>query len=111
VNIAWEVDTRHFFKDYDRVTVDALVADFETGVGNAVAAGDDPQVMLQVSRDGGRTWGAEMQLPLGKIGEYEKRVEQRRLGTARDFVFKLRITDPVKRVLAGLGIRATPQVN
>jgi hypothetical protein len=110
-NIPWEMDTRHFFKDYDRVTVDALVADFETGVGNAVAPGDDPQVMLQISRDGGRTWGAEMMLSLGKVGEYKKRVEQRRLGTARDFVFKLRITDPVKRALTGLGLRATPQVN
>jgi hypothetical protein len=86
-------------------------ADFETGVGNAVAPGDDPQVMVQVSRDGGRTWGAEQMIPLGKVGEYTKRVELRRLGTARDFVFKLRITDPVKRVLTGLGIRATPGVN
>jgi hypothetical protein len=110
-NIAFEVDTRHFFKDYDRVTVDALVMDWETGVGNAVAPGDDPQVMVQVSRDGGRTWGAEIWLSLGKVGEYTKRLEARRLGTARDFVFKIRVTDPVKRVLAGLGIRATPQVN
>ena len=108
--IAFEVDTRHFFKDYDRVTVDELVAEFETGVGNANPPGDDPVVMLQISRDGGRTWGAEMMLSLGKVGKYKTRVEQRRLGTARDFVFKYRITDPVKRVLAGLAIRATPQV-
>jgi hypothetical protein len=57
--IVREVDTRHFFKDYDRVTVDELVADFETGVGLAVGQGVDPQVMISISRDGGRTWGAQ----------------------------------------------------
>lgn len=109
--VAFELDTRHFFKDYDRVTVDELVADFETGVGIATGQGSDPQVMVQISRDGGRTWGAEKFVPLGKIGEYRKRASVRRLGTARDFVFKIRITDPVRRVLTGLGIRATPGVN
>jgi hypothetical protein len=67
--------------------------------------------MLQISRDGGRTWGAEMQLRLGKVGEFLSRVSQLGCGTARDFVFKLRITDPVKRVLTGLALRATPAVN
>lgn len=103
-----EVDTRHFFKDYDNVTVDELIADMETGVGLAVGQGVDPQVMVQVSRDGGRTWGAEIWLPLGKIGEYRKRIATRRLGTARDFVFRIAMTDPVKFVLAGLALRATP---
>jgi hypothetical protein len=41
--IAFELDTRHFFKDYDRVTVDEIIADFETGVGIAVGQGVDPQ--------------------------------------------------------------------
>lgn len=109
--IAFELDTRHFFKDYDRVTVDEIIADFETGVGIAVGQGSDPVVMLQISRDGGRTWGAEMQLRLGKTGEFLSRVSQLGCGTARDFVFKLRVTDPVKRVLTGLALRATPAVN
>lgn len=104
----FEVDTRHFFKDYEYVTVDQFVAEFETGVGLAVGQGIDPQVMLQVSRDGGRTFGAEMWFSLGKVGEYTARIASDPLGTARDFVFKLRISDPVKRVLAGISLRATP---
>lgn len=107
--IAFEIDTRHFFKDYNRVTVDELYADFETGVGLTTGQGSDPQVMIQISRDGGRTWGAEQFVPLGRIGEYVKRVSLRRLGTARDFVFKIRLTDPVKRVLTGLGLRASTE--
>lgn len=109
--IAFELITRHLFKDYGRVTVDELVADFETGVGITSGQGSDPLVMISVSRDGGRTWGAEQQISIGAIGEYTKPVSIRRLGTARDFVFKLRITDPVKRVLTGLAVRATPGVN
>lgn len=108
-SIARELDTRHVFSEHDRVTVDALQIDMETGVGLNTGQGSDPQVMLQVSRDGGRTWGAEMLLPLGAVGEYKKRLEQRRLGTARDFVFKIRMTDPVKFVVARLGLRATAE--
>ena len=63
--------------------------------------------MVQVSRDGGRTFGAEIWLPLGKVGEYKKRVATRRLGTARDFVFRIAMTDPVKFVLTGLALRAS----
>jgi hypothetical protein len=110
--IAFEIDTRHFFKDYDRVTVDEIIVDFETGVGLAVGQGVDPQVMLRISRDGGRTWGAETgSCRSARSAKYKTRVSQRRCGTARDFVFKWRITDPVKRCLTGLAMRATPEVH
>jgi len=107
VTMRREVDTRHFFKDYDYVTVDEFVVDMETGVGIANGQGSDPQVMLQISRDGGRTWGAEIWMPLGKVGEYKKRVATRRIGTARDFVFRVAMTDPVQFVIAGMGLRAS----
>lgn len=110
MTIRREIDTRHFFKDYDRVTVDEIVVDMETGVGLAVGQGVDPQVMLQISRDGGRTWGAEIWHSLGAIGKYKTRVAQRRCGTARDFVFKLAMTDPVKFVVTGMNLRAKPEV-
>jgi hypothetical protein len=64
-------------------------------------AGLDPQVMLRVSRDGGHSWGNELRASMGKIGEYTKRATFPPLGTARDFVFELSITDPVKRVIVG----------
>jgi hypothetical protein len=104
-----EVDTRHFFKDYDRVTVDEIVADMETGVGLAVGQGVDPQVMIQISRDGGRTFGAEIWHDLGAVGKYKTRVAQRRCGTARDFVFRFAMTDPVKFVMTGLSVRASAE--
>lgn len=104
-----EIDTRHFFQDYDAVTVDALTADFETGVGLLSGQGSNPQVMLSVSRDGGRTFGTEMWRSLGQTGKYQTRVEWNRLGSARDYVFRLRYSEPTKFALTGLGIRATPE--
>ena len=74
-------------------TIDLPVQDATTGVEN-------PQVMLRISRDGGRTFGNERWVPLGKMGEYYARVILRRLGSARDFVIQITVTDPVKFVLA-----------
>jgi hypothetical protein len=58
--------------------------------------------MLQVSRDGGRTFGAEKWVSIGKVGQYlSPRAIWRRLGSARDFVFQFTLTDPVKFTLIG----------
>jgi hypothetical protein len=59
----------------------------------------NPQVMLQVSRDGGFTYANEMWTTFGQAGEYLRRAEWRRLGVSRNYVFKFRITDPVKVVM------------
>ena len=56
---------------------------------------------LLVSKDGGFTFYSVGYSSMGRIGEYTQRVVWRSLGAARDWVLKLRITDPVKRVLTG----------
>jgi len=95
-----ELVGKHFFRDSrNNSTIRRLRVDFEGGVGLLSGQGNDPQVMLQISRDNGHTWGREMWKRLGKLGEYQQRAEWRRLGQARDWVFKLRITDPVKVVI------------
>ena len=100
--------SRHFFAEYNRVIVNRLFIDFESGVGLATGQGTDPQVMLRISRDGGHTWGNQLAASIGKIGEYLKQAEFRCLGVARDWVFELAITDPVKRVIIGAAIDFTP---
>jgi len=67
----------------------------------------NPQAMLQVSRDGGYTYGNEMWTSFGQVGEYLKRAEWRRLGVSRNYVFKFRITDPVKVVMMSAAAYAT----
>lgn len=103
--IAREIVGRHFFNDYRKVSVSRLTLDMETGVG--LNGAGEPQVMLQVSKDNGRTWGQELWTSLGAIGEYTARVIWRRLGSARDWLFKVRVTDPVKVVLTGASIEAS----
>ncbi len=56
-------------------------------------------IMLSSSKDNGRTWSAERWIGLGPIGTYLTRVIWRRFGSARDYVFKIRMSDPVKFVI------------
>lgn len=77
-----------------RLICDELELLFEAGVGTGSGQGADPQVMLRVSKDGGRTWGAERMVPVGKEGEYWVRVRFLMLGMARSFVFEVSVTDP-----------------
>lgn len=67
----------------------------ESGIGLIEGQGSDPQIMLQMSDDGGRTWKSEHWRPMGKTGEYLKRAVWRRLGTSFVRTFKIRITDPI----------------
>lgn len=87
--------------DKKRVFISRLEFDFEQGDGLTIGQGQNPVVMLDISKDGGRTWRPLIQpwRSLGKIGEYYRRQRYLRLGQARVFVFRIRITDPVKRVM------------
>jgi hypothetical protein len=99
--IVMEVITRHISQDNSRLFIDSLQLDIEAGVGLSTGQGSNPQIMLSISKDGGHTFGIEQWVSMGAIGEYKARAIWRRLGMARDWVFKFRITDPVKRVILG----------
>jgi hypothetical protein len=92
-----QVVSRHVSSGGNEFSVSELWLDMETGVGNQSGAGSDPQVVLRVSKDNGRTFGSEKWASLGQVGEYlSPRVMFRRLGSGRDFVFEFTVTDPVK---------------
>jgi hypothetical protein len=56
----------------------------------------DPKLMLRYSNDGGRNWGNWRYLSLGKIGETKTRARATMLGSARDRVWQIRVTDDVQ---------------
>jgi hypothetical protein len=88
-----------------------LQIDCEAGVGTNTGQGSDPQMMLRWSDDGGHTWSNEKWLPIGKIGEYFRRVIYRRLGMTlklRDRVYEVSGTDPVKITIMGAQLYVTP---
>ena len=97
--IVREITTRHVFSDFDNLTLSDLQLDAEVGVGLSSGQGSDPQIMLQVSKDGGHTFGAELWRTLGAQGKYRTPVTWKRLGTAEDWTFRFRVADPVKVVL------------
>jgi hypothetical protein len=89
--------THSFAQSRNYMTIRRLRVDLEGGVGDLSVI--DPKISLTISRDGGHTWGSSMPVSMGKMGEFTRRAEWRRLGQARDWVFKLRITDAVKVVI------------
>ena len=107
--IARELITPHFFAgdSFNKLHIYRLRMDMEQGQGLVSGEGQNPQVMLQVSRDGGYTWGNEMWTSSGQAGEYLHRAEWRRLGVSRNYVFKFRITDPVKVTIISAAAYAT----
>jgi hypothetical protein len=93
-------------KNQNRITINELQVVNEPGVGLIVGGGGgpediDPQALISWSKDGGRTWGTERDMPLGKIGEYgnESRVYQ--LGQGINWSFKYVISAAVKKVVLG----------
>lgn len=99
ITIIREIITKHVLSQFNRVRISLLYLDMETGVGLQSGQGSNPQVMLQSSKDNGRTWSAERWVNLGAVGTYLTRVLWRRFGSARDYVFKIRMSDPVKFVI------------
>lgn len=67
----------------------------ETGVGATSGQGVEPVVMLSVSEDGGRTFGTEMWGEIGRLGEFQWKVEWGPLGTMESAVFRVKTSDPV----------------
>ena len=79
-----------------RATIHRLMVTVETGVGlQGSGVGSDPKLLLRVSKDMGRTWGAWREGEVGRAGEYRKTVAFRQLGNASTFTFEFRMTDPV----------------
>ena len=75
--------------------------DISAGAGLNSGQGVDPLAWMQYSKDGGKTWSNWKEAKLGKMGEYLNRVRWNRLGTARQFIIKVRISDPVKIDIGG----------
>lgn len=95
----------HLAKDMDRIFTSSLQLDLEPGVGiDGTGQGTRPEAMMQFSNDGGHSWSNELWVSIGAIGATEERAIWRRLGQARDRVYRIRVTDPVKNVWIGAEI-------
>lgn len=86
--------------DRKRVFMPRFELDVESGVGLTSDQGSDPQVMLDWSDDGGFTFGPlQPWRGLGKKGERTARLIWRRMGQFRERLFRVQISDPIKRTI------------
>ena len=77
-----------------------FIADMEVGSGVSNDA-YNPELRLRWSDDRGASWGNAVAGNLGKVGEFLTCIQFQRLGYARDRVFELSWSSPVKTALNG----------
>lgn len=77
------------------------------GSGVTVGQGQDPLATLKVSDDGGNVFRALPTQSLGAIGKYNQRVDWWKLGSTRQRVYRVEITDPVPLYIADTQLLAT----
>lgn len=62
-------------------------------------------VDIRYSKDGGANWSDWRRLDMGDTGAFAKRIEALRLGRGRQWVFDVRVTDPVKADILAASIK------
>ncbi len=88
----------HMNDNNDRVTTLSFDADMEVGT---VLDDSNPQVSLSWSDNKGVSYGNPVMQSMGKIGEFLTVISWNRLGQARDRVYKLSWSEPIRTALNG----------
>ena len=97
------VDTMPFAANGNSFTVSSMEMTVESGVGDFVTV--NPLMRMSRSLDS-KKFTDELTKPMGKIGEFDKRMIWRRLGRARRWeMFRYIMTAPVKPVIIKLTAR------
>jgi len=97
--LIWAVTSGPIHDFPNHLTASSLELDMITGVGTESIP--DPQVMINVSKNGGKTYGRQYTRDLGGIGEYSKRIRVNRLGRAQEKGFTFEISSSAA-VLRGI---------
>lgn len=78
-----------------------LLAQMGVGAADNCSSDEDPQAMLQMSYDGGITWGVEQWRSLGRVGQYGLQAEWSRLGWGYNVVARVRVSAGVQVAIYG----------
>lgn len=101
----------HLLKGGKLVRHASLTIDLECGQNSLeYGQGKDPQIMLRAFDGGGRIPREERWKSSGKLGDYKRRVKWMRLGSTRDRVYEVRVSDPVKWVFLGARVEIEDSV-
>lgn len=106
----FSVDELEFWGTFGQSRVSTWVNwGLDAGEGIALDAGDEEgalavvtliptrgaEIAMRVSKDRGETFGKEREKSLGDLGDYDRVVKYRALGTARNFCVEITASDPV----------------
>ena len=87
------------------LTIDSLEFDMGTGIGLITGQGSDPELRVYFSKDGGNVYSQSFKAgKIGKLGNYLGRAKVNRFGCARQFTFKVEISDPIPLDIGGVWI-------
>lgn len=78
-----------------RLQMSCLKFIMETGVGLMSGQGENPQIMIEYSDDGGNSFSAGSWASIGRLGNSTLQVEWFNLGSFYDRIFRVSITDAV----------------
>ena len=81
--------------EHKRHPIDQIELLMDVGLGTQSGQGSDPHATLQLSEDGGQTFGNLLSASTGRVGQYRRRVVWQRLGAPPDAVPRVIWSDPV----------------
>ena len=87
-----------------RIEMSSFTLVMETGVGLITGQGEKPQAMFSASYDGGKSFGPESTVEIGRMGESREKVTWYNMASAYEIMIKVRISDPVFVSIHGASI-------
>lgn len=84
----------HAQRDY--LAIGSAQIEMDTGLS---PLGAEYSVLMEVSGDGGATWGVPRSASVGATGDYRRRIIWRKLGARRDWRMRFTISDPFRRAI------------
>lgn len=84
-----------FKQDGKAFEINELQIFLETGVGLLEGQGSDPYLIISMSRDGGKTFGTERFIRVGKLGERLKVISKNWGRFEESCVIRVQVSDPI----------------
>jgi hypothetical protein len=91
----------HLISNGNRVFYERFMADIQAGTLEGSTLDAPPQISLRYSDDKGASYGNPILRPIGSAGDYRSVPTWHRLGMARDRVFELSWSAPIRTALNG----------
>jgi hypothetical protein len=90
---------------FDSMVMSKLTIYMEQGVGLISGQGDNPQIRVETSIDGGRSYAHSAFVYTGRLGDNTLLVELDQMLQGKSFVFKLTMSDPVPLTITGAKLK------